>query len=141
MATLAIHANDGGGIIRNFATYLTSNSILIGAEFDKVFAILLVTAVLTLAVRRAQHLLVTAVREEAAGQEVRRFLSAGVADAISSSSTLLEAGQAVERDAAIMMIDIRGFTRFSMTRPATDVVQMLTGFHASVVPLIRRRGA
>jgi len=140
LVILAIQSSDGPGITRNFVTYVTSNSILIGAEFDKIFTILMVTALLTIAVRRAQAMLVTAVREEAAGREIRRFLSKGVADAIASSETLIEAGHAVERDAAILMLDIRGFTRFSTTVVPRDVVQMLTSFHVRIIPIVRAHG-
>ncbi len=140
LVVLAIQSSDGPGITRNFVAYTTSNSILIGAEFDKVFTILMVTALLTIAVQRAQAMLVTAVREEAASREIRRFLSKGVADAIASSETLIEAGHAVERDAAILMLDIRGFTRFSTTVAPKDVVHMLTSFHVRIIPIVRAHG-
>jgi adenylate cyclase len=137
LVVLAALAGDGGEITHNFVTYLTSNSILIGAELDKIFTLLVVTAILAIAVRRGQGLLVTAVREETAGREIRRFLSRGVADAIAMSEDLVEAGHAVERDAAILMLDIRGFTAFSTTVAPKQVVEMLTGFHARVLPLVR----
>lgn len=140
LVALAIHASGGSGITRNFVTYLTSNSILLGAEFDKIFTILLVTALLTISARRAQAMLVTAVREEAAGREIRRFLSQGVGEAIASSETLIEAGHAVERNAAILMLDIRGFTPFSTTVPPKVVVQVLTNLHSRVIPIVHRHG-
>src|SRR5215471_10705166 len=70
LVILAIQLSDGPGITRNFVAYITSNSILIGAEFDKIFTILMVTALLAIAVQRARSMLVTAMREEAAGREV-----------------------------------------------------------------------
>ena len=140
LVMLAIQSSDGPGITHNFVAYVTGNSILIGAEFDKVFTILMVTALLTIAVRRAQAMLMTAVREEAAGREIRRFLSQGVADAIVRSDTLIEAGHAAERDAAVLMLDIRGFTRFSTTVGPRDVVQMLTSFHMRIIPIVGAHG-
>jgi adenylate cyclase len=140
LVAAAVMEGGEAAITRNFVTYLTSNRILIGAEFDKIVTILVVTAVLALAVRRAHQTLVTAIREETAGREVRRFLSPGVAEAIVRSETVIEAGHAVERDAAILMLDIRGFTRFATTVPPQAVVQMLTSFHARVLPLIRTHG-
>ena len=133
----AVLAMGRDAITHSFTDYITGNKILIGAEFDKIFAIFLVTGLLTFGVSRAQTTLLRAVREESAGKEVRRFLSHGLADAISSADTLIEAGTAMEREAAILMLDIRGFTRFSSTVPARDVVAMLTGFHARIIPLIR----
>jgi len=133
----AVSDSPDGAVTRNFVAYITGNRILIGAEVDKIVAILLVTAVLTVGARRAQQTLLTAVREEAAGREIKRFLSQGVADQISMSAELIEAGHAAEREAAIMMIDIRGFTPFSTTVAPTEVVRMLTSFHARIVPIVQ----
>ena len=133
----AIAESPEGAVTSNFVAYITGNRILIGAEVDKIVAILLVTAVLTVGARRAQQTLLTAVREEAAGREIKRFLSRGVAEQISMSDELIEAGHAAERAAAIMMIDIRGFTPFSTTVPPAEVVRMLTSFHARIVPIVQ----
>ena len=128
---------DGPGVVtHNFAAYLTSNRVLIGAELDKVVAILLVAGLLAIAMRRAQTLLVTATREEVGAREVRRFLSDGVAAQIVGAVQKIEAGDAVERDAAILMLDIRGFTQLSRSLPARDTVQMLTEFHSVVLPVV-----
>jgi adenylate cyclase len=133
----AIYASEPETITRSFGDYILGNRILIGAEVDKILAILLVTGLLAFGVERAKRTLITAIREETAGREVRRFLSRGVADAIARSETLVEPGQATERRAAIMMLDIRGFTRFSTTVSPREVVDMLTSFHARIVPIVR----
>lgn len=140
VVALAILRSEPETITHNFVAYISGNGILIGAEFDKIFAILMVTGLVTVTVLRAQHTLVTAIREETAAREIRRFLSSGVADAIAQSATLIEAGHAVEREAAVLMLDIRGFTRFSTTVSPARVVEMLIGFHARIVPLIRQHG-
>ena len=132
----AISIDGAGAITRNFGHYLTSNSILIGAEVDKVMAILMVTGLLALTVKRAQAMLVLATREEAAAREIRRFLSGGVAEAITSADELVEAGEAVEREAAMVMLDIRGFTRLAADVPPQRLVEILTSFHARIEPLI-----
>jgi adenylate cyclase len=135
----AVISTDGANVItRNFGTYLTSNRVLIGAEFDKILTVLLVTCLLAVGVRRAQAMLVLATREEAAGREIRRFLSDGVAEAITRSDELVEAGTAVERDAAIVMLDIRGFTRLVAMMPPRRAVDILTSFHARIVPLVQK---
>ncbi len=138
MVWAAITADGADVITRNFSSYLTSNRILIGAEFDKILTVLLVTCLLAVGVRRAQAMLVLATREEAAGREIRRFLSDGVAEAITRSDELLEAGTALERDAAIVMLDIRGFTRLVSTMPPRHAVDILTSFHARIVPLVQK---
>lgn len=136
----AVMASPAGSITRSFTDYITSNHILIGAEFDKIFAMLLVTVLLTANALRAQRTLVAAVRQQAAASEISRFLSQGVADQISGSGTLIEAGDATERDAAILMLDVRGFTPFAAKVAPQDVVGVLTSLHARVIPIIRANG-
>ncbi len=138
LVVLAVLESPAGTITRNFVTYLTSNRILIGAEFDKIITVLMVTVLLAAAIRRAQSTLLIAVREETAGREIRRFLSGGVVQAITQSEHAIEAGEAAERNAAILMLDIRGFTRLSTTLPPAAVVEVLTAFHARIVPLIEK---
>ena len=138
LATISV--SEPGTVTRSFTDYILGNRILIGAEFDKVFALLIVTAILALVARRSEQTLIAAVSKEAAVREISRFLSSGVADQISQSDQIVEAGQAVERQTAIMFLDIRGFTGFSTKNPPADVVRMLTSFHARVVPVIRANG-
>lgn len=140
LVVLAVRMSPPGSVTRSFSTYINGNAILFGAELDKIFTLLMTTAILTIAVRRAHRNLVTAVREEAAGREIRRFLSSGVADAIAKAETVVEAGQATKRDAAILMLDIRGFTQFSMELTPELVVAVLTRYHARVVPIVQAQG-
>lgn len=138
LAMLAYAFNDAGmdRVTRNFVEYLTGNYVLIGAEFDKIFAILVTTAILTFAAWRGRRMLVAAVREETARHEIRRFLSEGVDEAITESADVVEAGAAAERNAAILMVDIRGFTALSARLDPRTVVSMLTAFHAAILPVI-----
>jgi adenylate cyclase len=138
LVAITLRADGTGAITHNFAIYLTSNRVLLGAEFDKAIAVLLVAGLLAIAMRRAQALLVTATREEIGAREVSRFLSNGLAAQIVEAEHQIEAGYAIERDAAILMLDIRGFTRLSQTLAARDTVQMLTTFHAAIVPVVAR---
>lgn len=133
----AISSSPAGSVTRSFSDYILTNGILIGAEFDKIFAILVVTGVLGLSTYRAERTLVSAVKEEAANREIGRFLSKGVADQIARAQVEVRAGDAMERDAAILFLDIRGFTRFSTTTSPSAVVAVLTSFHMRIVPIVR----
>ncbi|MBJ3777519.1 adenylate/guanylate cyclase domain-containing protein [Acuticoccus mangrovi] len=135
-----IQAEGPGVITRSFVAYMTDSLVLLGAEFDKVFTILLVTAVLALSLTRARRTLITAVRESAATRDMRRYFGTGVADAITSRETAAMAGDAQDRDAAILMLDLRGFTAFAADRPPRAVVDTLTRYHRLVVPIIERHG-
>jgi adenylate cyclase len=127
-------------ITRSFVAYLNSNRVLLGAEFDKVFALLLVTAVLAFAVSRSRSLVVTAIRDEAALRDLSRFFGQGISDTVVLAGDELVAGSAQERDAAIMMLDIRGFTGMASRVSARNVVELLTGLHARIVPIVRDHG-
>ena len=140
LTAIAVTVSGSGAVTRSFTDYLTTSHILIGAEVEKITALLVVTALLAIGARRAQRTLVAAVKEEAALKEVGRFLSKGVAEQISGSDLLIEAGHAVERDAAILMLDIRGFTALSTRIAPKSVVKVLTAFHARIIPIVRANG-
>jgi len=128
-------------ITRSYVQYLTSNSILIGAEVDKIISILAVTAILTLVVNSSSNLLVTAVSEEAAAQNFSRFFDASIAKDIRSSQKALEAGVGERRTTAIINIDIRGFSVLAANRDPSQVMQMLSQYQSRVVPILQGHGA
>ncbi len=127
-------------ITHNYVLYMTSNSILVGAEVDKIISILMVTVILALALRRANDLLVVSVSEQAAARDLSRFFDAEVADRIRSSETTAMAGEGIRRQAAVLFIDIRGFTPMAATLDAGEVVAMLAAYEHRIVPLIRQNG-
>ncbi len=126
-------------ITRNYVTYLTSNSILLGAEFDKIVSILVVTAILALAIYRARALMVRALVEEQAARQLSRFFAPEIAARITEGADRMMAGHGAFRDAAILMVDIRAFTPWAQSHGADEVVAALTEYHRRVVPLIHRR--
>ncbi|MGI9568786.1 MAG: adenylate/guanylate cyclase domain-containing protein [Desulfobulbia bacterium] len=140
LVLLVLDQSEPNIITRSFTAYMGGNKVLLGAEFDKVVAILLVTGVLALAVKRGREVLVTAVREQVAGRDIRRFIAGGVAKAIANSEKTIEAGHAVERQAAIMMLDIRGFSAFSKQVEPREIVGMLTSLHARLIPIVEAHG-
>ena len=127
-------------ITRNYVTYMTSNSILLGAEFDKIISILIVTGILALALKRAHNLLVRAVTEQTAASELSRFFDESVATQIRGSDRLISAGEGVNRDAAILNVDVRGFTTMATNMDAGEVMSLLTEYQSRVVPIIQNHG-
>lgn len=127
-------------ITRDYVTYLTSNSILLGAEFDKIISILVVSGILALALRQARGVLVRSLAEQDAHRELSRFFSPEIADQIAHSEERVQAGEGEARDAAILTTDIRGFTKLSQSLPAREVIAILTEYQARIVPIIRRHG-
>ena len=68
------------------------------------------------------------------------YLPSVVAERIRQSGTPGEALPGEERIVSVLFADLAGFTTFSETRPATEVLEMLNTFWAAVVPAIDARG-
>lgn len=124
----------------NFVEYMTSNALLVGAEVDKIIAILLTTAVLALAIARARHLLVRAVSEGAAARDLSRFFDPGVAARIRGAAMAIKAGEGELRDVAILTADLRGFTRLSTELQPDEVMKVLQDYQGRICPLIVAAG-
>ena len=136
----AIWAQEGMMITRNFADYMMSYSILIGAEVDKVVSILVVTAILALALHRARKLLVRAAVKSQAAADLERFFAPEIAGKITETEGELVAGHAEIRDAAIMFIDLRGFTALSEGLQPAEVMQLLGEYQALMAKAVRASG-
>ncbi len=127
-------------VTRDYVVYLTSNSVLIGAEIGKAIAIIMVTAILALAVRRAHNLLVTAVAEGTAARSLARFFDDSVASRIRDADVDIAVGDGVRRVAAILNVDIRSFSRMAARMQPREVVQLLSDYQAHIVPIIHKHG-
>lgn len=139
---ISVVISEGGGMVitRDYVRYLTSNSLLIGAEVDKVVSILVVSAVLSLALRRARSLLVQAVDEQAAAENLSRFFDGPVARSIRAAGDESITGEGVRREAAILYVDLRGFSVMSAQLDPSEVVAILNEYQSRLVPLIQREG-
>ncbi|MCB2054344.1 MAG: adenylate/guanylate cyclase domain-containing protein [Geminicoccaceae bacterium] len=136
----ALMAGDGSMITRSFATYTTSHSVLIGAEIDKIMSILIVTAILALALHRARRLLFRAVADHEAAMALSRFFAPEVAGRIRQTEQDLAPGTAELREAAILFIDLRGFTSLSTRLEPAEVMRLLSDYQATMVSAVRSHG-
>jgi adenylate cyclase len=127
-------------VTRDYVVYLTTNSVLIGAEIGKLIAILMVTAILALAVRRTHNLLVTAVSEGTAARSLARFFDESVATRIRDADGEIAVGDGVRRNAAILNVDIRGFSRLAAAMEPNEAVRLLSDYQAHIVPIIHKNG-
>ncbi|MCZ6849510.1 MAG: adenylate/guanylate cyclase domain-containing protein [Alphaproteobacteria bacterium] len=133
-------ASSGGDITRDYIDYMTGNTILLGAEFDKVISILMVTFILAFAITRARAMLIGAIVKETEARELSRFFDADVAAQIAGAETAIEAGQGVMRDGAVLMVDIRGFTALAEKLSAQDLMGLLGEYQSRIVPTIQEAG-
>ena len=137
----AVHHSGGMDIItRDYVLYTMSHQILLGAEFDKVISILIVTLILVLVIARARRLLINSVSQATAAEDLSRFFSPEIAEQITRSESWIEPGTGQARKAGILHCDLQGFTRLSMERPANEVISILTEYQARMVPIIQRNG-
>ena len=126
-------------VTRDYVTYLTSNSVLIGAEVDKVAAILVFTAVLALGTSRARRLVEYAALETASAEELARFVPREVVDQARTAEDALAAGQGETAEATVLFLDIEGFTTLSERLAPDEVVGTLNDFYAAAAAPIEAR--
>lgn len=125
-------------ITHSYVDYVTSYKILAGAEIDKVLSILVVTAVLALSVIRARKLLINSIAEEVAATDLSRFFAPEVAQQLRRSEVDPASGQGVRRQAAILSVDLRGFTRLSHGMPPSELIELVREYQSLVVPIIQQ---
>jgi adenylate cyclase len=140
LVAYAIWGAGGAQMTRDFATYAMSYQVLLGAEVDKVVSLLMVTLILTLGLVRARKLLFRAATEQVAASELARFFAPEVAGRIRESDIALEPGQAELRNAAILMVDMRGFTPLSHRLAPPDVMALLSEYQSRVVTAVTDHG-
>ena len=136
----ALWFTEGVHRTHSFADYAMSNNILLGAEFDKIVSILMVTAILALALCRARALLARAVTEQQAAAGLARFFAPEIAGRITSAELELAPGQAELREAAILFVDLRGFTPLAERLAPAKVMRLLSDYQARMVRVIRAEG-
>ncbi|MTI17020.1 adenylate/guanylate cyclase domain-containing protein [Rhodobacteraceae bacterium RKSG542] len=134
--------SDMGGMLitRNYVEYLTSNSVLIGAELDKLIIIISVTLLLSLALLRGRRMFFSAVKEQAAVEDLSRFFVPEVASSIVEAGEELQAGQGESRMAAILFVDVRSFTSTSQDLTPEQTMAVLNCYQDAAVSVIRAHG-
>jgi adenylate cyclase len=89
---------------------------------------------------RARKLLFQAVSDQVAATELSRFFAPEVAGRIRESDIALEPGQAELRRAAILMVDLRGFTPLSHQIAPGEVMALLSEYQSRVVAAVTEHG-
>jgi len=127
-------------ITMNFVEYMTSNSILVGAEVDKIMVILLVTLLIALAITRARRLMVRSVADAIAARDLSRFVAPEIADRITSADRDIQPGDSEVGVATIMFTDIEGFSTISERIGPKNLVRALNDYFSAMNEIIRRYG-
>jgi len=125
---------------RDYILYMTSNRVLIGAEIDKILSILVVTAILAIALVRAQRVLIREVADSTAAQELSRFVSPEIASRITTADHAMQPGDGETKVASVLFSDIEGFSTISEKLAPDELVRMLNEYFAATSAVIDRFG-
>jgi len=131
---------EGAMIPHDYVAYITSNNVLLGAEFDKVISIVMVTAILAVAIARARSLLVRAVAGSAAAADLSRFLPPEIAERVTSAEQRVEIGEGELREATVLFTDVEGFTTISERLTPVQLIALLNEYFAAVTEPLARHG-
>lgn len=137
---LVLIAAQSTRVTMSYPDYMTSLSLLWGAEAEKLTAIVGVTLILALGVNRARALLVRTAVEETVARDLSKFLDAGAARQVRSSQTALAAGDGEVKPAAIMFIDLRGFSAAAAMLDPKGTIALLQDYQRRFVPIIEGAG-
>lgn len=127
-------------VTRDYVAYLTSNTILIGGEVDKILSILLVTTILAVAVARGRRILFRAVADSVAARDLARFVSPEVAERIASAERPIRPGDGELRTATVLFSDIEGFSTISEKVSPQELSAMLNDYFTALSEVIARHG-
>jgi adenylate cyclase len=127
-------------ITRDYVGYLTSNTVLIGAEVDKIISILVFTGVLAFSSNRMARLLEFSAVESASNQDLARFVPSEVLSQIKEADGDAAAGQGEVGEVTALFLDIEGFTALSEKLSPEMVVRTLNDFYAACAEPIERHG-
>jgi len=124
----------------DYVTYMASSQIHLGGEFDKVLAIVMVTVVLAMTLARARRFLVQAIAQTQAATDLSRFFDRQVAERITGADMSAKAGYGELRNAAILFIDLRGFTKLAATLTPPELIQVISEYQRLMVPAVQAHG-
>lgn len=88
--------------------------------------------------RRTQGLLWRSLREARWRDSLARFVPSGLVTQLAASGSIDR--EAKSRTAAVMFIDIRGFTSLAERLPPVSIMALLDAFRRRLVPVIERHG-
>ena len=140
MISYVVYSPDIGTapLTRDYVAYMTGNMLLIGAEIDKIIAILMVTGILALSLSRGRDLVVRATSETAAAKSLSRFFDNSIVEEIRDGQQVIAAGEGMVREAAILNVDIRSFSVLVSDMQPSEAIRILAAYQHRVVPIIQQ---
>jgi adenylate cyclase len=131
---------DYGERAANFTDYIMSTRILVGAQVEKIISLLAVTFILYFGTRKSQEILANSAQSSYAANQLGRFFSKQASQTILENGEGLKPGIGQVRDAVILTVDLRGFTKYAMDRDPRSVMTELAEYQSLMVPHILENG-
>ncbi len=136
-AILTVYAiYSGSGITGDFVEYVTGTTVLIGAQVDRIIALLALSAILAVSVQRSGVVLQRAAAEGTAREDLSRYFSPNVVERILEADGGLKPGDGETNIAAVIMIDLRGFSKWAASIEPSEVMTVLAEYQAEIVPIV-----
>ncbi|MEM6371809.1 MAG: adenylate/guanylate cyclase domain-containing protein [Pseudomonadota bacterium] len=117
---------------------LNPNLVHWDLRIQEVVVFLLVAGILAVTVRRYQNLVLDSAEMARARTNLSRYFSPTMVEELAQKDEPL--GQVRMHDAAILFVDIAGFTKYADGRPAQDVIDTLRAFHREMEGEVFRHG-
>lgn len=99
-------------------------------RLQEIVVFVVVACILAVAVKRYQALVLDSAETARERANLSRYFSPTVVDELSKKDEPL--GQVRTHDAAVLFVDIVGFTAYADGRPASEVIETLRAFHAEM---------
>ncbi|WP_299371625.1 adenylate/guanylate cyclase domain-containing protein [uncultured Tateyamaria sp.] len=112
----------------DLARLFDPNAINWDLRIQEVIVFFIMSAILAVAVRRYQLLVLDSAEMARERTNLARYFSPTMVEELSTKDEPL--GQIRSHDAAVLFVDIVGFTTFSDGRPPQEVIETLRAFHA-----------
>lgn len=130
--------HDAGVSILHFPRQDPVFFIYLTQEIGRIIIILIITAILTIALYRARLLLWGAVTDSNAIKDLSRFFDSDIAEKITQAKSTLQVGEGEKRNAAVLFVDMRGFTKTTEMLSPTEVILLLSEYQTLIVPIIQK---
>jgi adenylate cyclase len=129
---------DAVGSDQRLFAMISPNAIGFHLRIQEIVVFMIVAATLALAVRRSNELLIRHAAVERERGNLARYFSPNVVAELSKQDEPLK--QVRTQDAAVLFVDIVGFTAFADTRSPQEVVRTLREFHGLMEREVFRHG-
>lgn len=126
------------GTDRGIHELLDPNAINFDIRIQEIVVFLIVSATLAISVRRFNRLLLGNAELERERSNLSRYFSPNVVDELSQRDGAI--GDVREQDAAVLFVDLVGFTGYAAERPAREVIKTLQAFHGRMEDSVFQHG-